>query len=96
MRSVKIAMCVAALGLGLTVASANAQQVASVQTCLSSAAQVKAALSTNAQSANYQDAMKQRNFGLTYCNSGFYAQGVEHYNRALQLLGGAQSGDAAH
>ncbi len=96
MRSLKIAASVAALSLGMAVASASAQQVANVETCLSSASQVKTALNSNAQSANYEAAMKERNYGLAYCNSGFYEKGVSHYNRALQILGMAQNGDAAH
>jgi hypothetical protein len=94
MRSVKIAMCVAALSLCATIASADAQQVANVQTCLSVASQVKTALDANQQSPNYSAAMKERNTGLLYCNSAFYAKGVDHYNRALALLGG-QSADSA-
>src|SRR5580698_8183454 len=73
MRSVKLAMCAAALTLGATIASANAQEMATIQTCLSTGAQLKTALEANVQSANYQDAMKERNTGLLYCNSGFYA-----------------------
>jgi len=97
MRSMKLAASVAvlSLGLGVTVASANAQQMASVQTCLNVAAQVKTALDSNTQSANYEDAMKERNYGLAFCNSAFYGKGVAHYNRALQLLGAA-NGDATH
>ena len=96
MRSVKFAMCIAALSLGVTVVSANAQQVADVQTCLGAAAHVRAALDANAHAANYEAAMKERNFGLAYCNNDFYAKGIEHYNRALQLLGARQDADAAH
>jgi len=98
MRSMKIASYVAALsiGLGMTVASANAQQMATVQSCLNVAAQVKTALDANAQSANYEDAMKERNYGLAFCNGGYYAKGVAHYGRALQILGVAQHADAAH
>jgi len=98
MRSVNFAICVAALSLGVTVASANAQQVANVQTCLNVAAQVKTALGTNTQSPNYEAAMKERNYGLAFCNSSFYAKGIDHYNRALALLGATQNADmsAAH
>ena len=95
MRSVNLALCVAALSLGVTVASANAQQVANVETCLSVASQVKTALNANAQSPNYEAAMKERNYGLAYCNSSFFAKGVDHYNRALALLGVAQNADSA-
>ena len=96
MRSVKIAMCAVALTLGATIASANAQEMATIQTCLSTGAQLKTALEANVQSANYQDAMKERNTGLLYCNSGFYAKGVARYNHALELLGVAQHADASH
>src|ERR1700677_4299265 len=99
MRSMKFASYVVAvsLGLGMTVASASAQQqVATVQSCLNVAAQVKTALDANAQSANYEDAMKERNYGLAFCNGGYYAKGVSHYSHALQILGVAQHADAAH
>jgi len=99
MRSMKFVSGVAALtlGLGMTVVSASAQQqMANVQTCLNVAAQVKSALDANSQSANYEDAMKERNYGLSFCNAGFYGRGISHYNRALQLLGVAQNADAAH
>ena len=98
MRSMKLAASVAvlSLGLGMTVASAYAQQVATVQSCLNVAAQVKTALDSNTQSANYEAAMKERNYGLAFCNSGFYTKGVSHYGRALQILGVAQSSDATH
>jgi len=99
MRSMKFAASVVAvtLGLGMTVASANAQQqMANVQTCLNVAAQLKTALESNSQSANYESAMKERNNGLSFCNAGFYARGISHYDHALQLLGVAQNADAAH
>jgi hypothetical protein len=98
MRSMKFAASVVALslGLGMTVASANAQQMATVQSCLNVAAQVKTALDANAQSANFEDAMKERNYGLAFCNGGYYAKGVSHYNRALEILGVAQHADATH
>ncbi|HUO92210.1 MAG TPA: hypothetical protein VMU22_04770 [Rhizomicrobium sp.] len=95
MGSLKIAASIAALSLGMTVASANAQQVANVQTCLSVASQVKAALGANTQSPNYEAAMKERNFGLAYCNATFFAKGIDHYNRALALLGATQNADTA-
>jgi hypothetical protein len=99
MRSMKFVSYAAALsiGLGMTVASANAQQqVATVQSCLNVAAQVKTALDSNTQSANYEDAMKERNYGLAFCNGGYYAKGVSHYGHALQILGVAQHADAGH
>jgi hypothetical protein len=94
MRSVKLAVLAVATCVGLAAASANAEQVASVSSCLSVAQQVKTALDSNAQSSSYQDAMKERNYGLEFCNAGFYAKGITHYNRALELLGVAQKADA--
>lgn len=89
MRMMKIAAMAAAIGSGtaLMAASANAEQVASVQSCLNLAAQVRTALDSNPQSANYEAAMKERNYGLSFCNNGFYAKGVAHYSRALEILG---------
>jgi hypothetical protein len=97
MRSVKFAALAAAVcvGLGVTAASAADQQVASVQTCLSLATQVKTALEANAQSPNYDDAVKEKKYGLEFCNASFYAKGVSHYDRALQLLGVSDKADAA-
>lgn len=95
MRSMKFAAGAVAvcLGLGMTLASANAQQVASVSTCLERASQLKTALDGNAQSANYQDATKEGLYGRAFCNNGFYAKGVARYDHALQMLG--QNADAA-
>ena len=98
MYSVKFAASVVALSLGLGMTAASAEQVASISSCLERASQVKTALDANAQSANYEGAMKERNYGLAFCNGGFYAKGISHYDRALQLLGVAQNADssAAH
>src|SRR5271170_3572313 len=97
MRSVKIAAAVAAtvVGLAITAASANSDQVATATSCLSIADQVKTALASNTQSANYDAARKESRFGLEFCNNSFYAQGMTHYNRALQLLGVSQKADAS-
>jgi len=89
MRFVNVAAAAAVcLGLGISVASA--QEVASISSCLSLADKVKTALGDSAQSSNFDAAKKERTFGQEYCTNGFYAQGVSHYSRALQLLGVAQ------
>ena len=97
MRSVKFAVFAAAafVGLGLTAASAYADQTASVTNCLSLAEQVKTALSNNSQSPNYEAAKQERNYGLEFCNASFYSKGVAHYQQALKLLGVDQKADAA-
>jgi hypothetical protein len=82
----------AAVGLGLGMSAASAQEVASVSTCLSMADQVKTAFSDNSGSANFDAARKERQFGQEFCTNGYYARGVAHYARALQLLGVAQKG----
>lgn len=89
MQFVKISACAAAIafGLGLTMASAADTQVANVNSCLKLSSQVRSALDSNQQSANYDAAKKEGNFGRDYCTNGFYAQGISHYERALQILG---------
>lgn len=96
MRSMKFAagMVVLSLGLGITAASASADQMANATTCLDVATKVKTALDANTQSANYDSAMKERRYGDEFCTNSFYAKGIAHYNRALQLLGVAQKADA--
>lgn len=89
MRIAKSALGVAAIAIGLGVASspANAQQVASLSACLSLAARVKTALDADTQSAKYHEAQQERTYGREFCTNGFYAKGIAHYEHALQLLG---------
>lgn len=89
MHFVKISACAAAMafGLGLAAASAADTQVANVGSCLKLSSQVRSALDSNQQAANYDAAKKEGGFGRDYCTNGFYAQGIAHYERALQLLG---------
>ena len=97
MRSMKFAagLVAVSLGLGMTAASASAEQVANVSSCLERAAQLKTALEANAQSANYQEATKEGMYGRAFCNNSFYAKGIARYDHALQLLGVAQNADSA-
>jgi hypothetical protein len=55
------------------------------------ASQVRTALTDNAQSANYQDAVKQQRYGRDFCANSFYKTGVDHYAEALRLLGVSKS-----
>jgi hypothetical protein len=55
--------------------------------------EVKTALTSNAQSPNYEDAVKQQRYGVEFCNNGFYQNGVSHYEQALKLLGVEKSAD---
>jgi hypothetical protein len=88
MRFLNLAAGVAVLSASLAASSAFADsQPATLSGCLSAAEQVKSALGANAQSPNYQDAVAQQRYGLEYCTNNFYAQGIEHYNHALALLG---------
>ena len=88
MRNLKLAAGVAILCSTLAVGAASADaQTASVSGCLDMAQQVKAALVTNAQSANYQEAVKQQGYGREFCNNSYYRNGIDHYSRALALLG---------
>ena len=89
MRFVNVAAA-AAVCIGLGMSAASAQEVASVTSCNTLASQVRDALGGNAQSSNFDAARKERTYGQEYCTNGFYAQGVMHYTRALQLLGVAQ------
>ena len=53
--------------------------------------QVKAALAANAQSPNYQEAVKEKQNGQSFCTESFYQYGVNHYSHALQLLGASKN-----
>jgi hypothetical protein len=89
MRSIKLAVCIAAMtaGIGVAAVSANATEVASLSSCLEKADQVKSALANNTQAAAYEAAKKEQGYGRDFCTNSYYAQGVAHYARALQLLG---------
>jgi hypothetical protein len=90
MRLVKLSTCVAALCLGAAVTAAYAEDPTDVGRCLSAEQRVKTALDSHAQSASFDDAKRESRYGREYCTNGFYAQGISHYARALQLLGVAE------
>lgn len=66
---------------------ASAEDMSNVTGCISMEHQVKAALDSNAQAANYRDAVRQKQVAQDYCSSGLYKNGVAHYAEALKLLG---------
>jgi hypothetical protein len=96
MRYTKSLLCVAAMafGLGVSAASAAQDQVANLDGCMKLSEQVKSALDSNQQSANFNDAKKQGTYGREFCTNGFYAKGMAHYQHALELLGVAEQGMA--
>lgn len=73
--------------LAFAVLPASAQPTASQSGCVEMQTQVKEALAGNAQSANYEDAVKQQRYGTEFCTRGFYQGGIAHYAEALKLLG---------
>lgn len=89
MRTLSLAASIAVLcgsaAFGMT--SASGEQTAKLSDCVGMASQVKTALSDNAQSPNYQEAVKQQGYGREFCNNGLYPSGVAHYAEALKLLG---------
>ena len=71
--------------------SANAEETRSLSGCQKLASQVKDALASNAQAANYEAALKEKNYGRDFCTNELYARGEEHYEQALKLLGESKS-----
>lgn len=71
--------------------SASAEQTGSFSGCQKLASQVKEALASNAQSANYDAAVKEKNYGRDFCTNELYARGEQHYEQALKLLGDSKS-----
>jgi hypothetical protein len=93
MRTLSLVASIAVLcgSVAFGAASASAEQTASLSDCVGMAGQVKTALTDNAQSPNYQDAVKQQGYGRDFCGNSFYKTGVDHYAEALRLLGVAKS-----
>jgi hypothetical protein len=73
--------------LAFAASSASADEMANVTGCITMEHQVKTALDSNAQAANYRDAVRQKQVAQDYCSSGLYKSGVAHYAEALKLLG---------
>jgi hypothetical protein len=92
MRNLKLATGIAILCSTLVAGAASADsQTASLTGCLDMAHQVKDALAANAQSPNYQEAVKEQGYGRDFCTNTFYQSGINHYNHALELLGASKS-----
>jgi hypothetical protein len=92
MRNLKLAAGVAILCSTLAAATTSAlADSATAASCHDMAEQVSAALAANAQSPNYQEAVKEKNNGLSFCTESFYQYGINHYNHALSLLGASKS-----
>lgn len=88
MRRTKLAAIAMCATVALAASAANAT-AASADSCTDMARQVKAALADNAQSANYDAAVKEKSFGRDFCYNSFYQVGIDHYAQALKLLGKA-------
>ena len=92
MRNLKLATGVAILCSALMAGATSAMaDSATAANCQDMADQVKAALAANAQSPNYQEAVKEKSNGQSFCNESFYQYGINHYSHALQLLGASKS-----
>ena len=78
-------LTLATLGLAPAANAADAK----LSDCIKMAKQVATAID-NAQPGNSTDAARDEQAAArNYCSSSMYAQGVAHYNKALQLLGKA-------
>ena len=86
-----IALLAGAASLSLP---AGAEETGNLSSCVKLAGEVNQALATNTQSASYQEAAKQKDYGRDYCSTGLYGQGVTHYAQALKLLGAEKSGSS--
>ena len=86
-----IALLAGAASLSLP---AGAEETGNLSSCVKLAGEVNQALANNSQSASYQAAAKEKNYGRDYCSTGLYGQGVTHYAEALKLLGAEKSGSS--
>jgi hypothetical protein len=79
------------LSLGLMISSSTSFAAEpSDFACHDMDAQVRTALESN-QSANRDEAVRERNSGREFCNHGYYKLGTEHLAQALKLLGSDKS-----
>jgi len=67
--------------------AANASVPASATECLRMGKKVQDALEANASSPKAFEAKQQWTLGRDFCNSHIYDKGVDHYAKALELLG---------
>ena len=96
MRLLTIAATTIALFTGAAALSlpAAAETTGNLSSCVKLEGQVNQALANNTQSANYEAAQKEKNYGREYCGTGLYPQGVTHFTAALKLLGAEKSGSS--
>jgi hypothetical protein len=87
----KKATLVAAAFAGLMFSSATYAADANVSDCVHMSRQVATAIDTAQPGKATDDARTQQRFGRDYCAVSMYAKGVEHYSRALQMLGQSKS-----
>jgi len=86
-----IATIALATGVALAASNSVAQEPANTVGCLHLSKQVASALEANQQSPNYKAASDEQSAGRTYCQSGVYALGIAHYEKALGYLGQGKS-----
>lgn len=93
MRHSTVTICAALItaGVALGTIPAGAEETGSLSGCAKLSDVVKQALASNTQSADYEQAIKEKNYGRDFCNNGFYGHGEAHYNEALRLLGASKS-----
>ncbi|HEX4160072.1 MAG TPA: hypothetical protein VHY79_16535 [Rhizomicrobium sp.] len=89
MRLMTLTVSAAALCASVALGSlpATAEETGNLSGCQKLAEQVKQALASDSQSANYEAAVKEKNYGRDFCSNNFYANGEQHYEQALKLLG---------
>jgi hypothetical protein len=66
-----------------TLSTAAFAQDDSAATCAAAGQQVSTALG----SADNDAARQEKKMGLEFCNAGYYHRGMEHYTKALEILG---------
>jgi hypothetical protein len=83
-----IAAALLSCGVVLSAGAAGAADMfAGQRGCVELAQQVRDALASSSQSSNYDNARKEQGFGRDFCNNGLFAQGISHYQNALNTLG---------
>jgi hypothetical protein len=88
----KLSVAIAIAGTAAFATSeAFADDAATWANCLHMSEQVSTTLDANKQSPNYQTARVQESNGHMRCSSGQYAQGIEFYQKALDLVGQAKN-----
>jgi len=87
----KQAVIIAAAISGFMFASAANAADAKLSNCTQMAKLVATAIDAAQPGKARDDAVVQQRAGQAYCGFSMYAQGVAHYEKALQLLGQPQS-----